>query len=543
MAAEPWNKVNIPYPCATATCRISFDTRTASVTEAVQVQCEGVLKLLDSQVLHTEIRVLREILYVLNNSLRQHKPFRAIKQVEQCIKRLKEMKLQGALQDLHELCPNQIQRTVGVDVGQCEVPSQPMLEWFCLKLLGGSSLLCRSMDQCTKAFLLVKQHLYLSEFIVLNVVLTSLLSRLWVFFQGILRALVHVYEVIKNLLREVVQCRPMPFLTDFILPGDLTAFLGPPYFDLLKEMSIDVPFGIKKSTKPSLLNRLFEAGSEEQVGKGEEQEEREVIQMLATEEATSDIDLGTAILRQGPTCLRPSSNLDIKVMLQPQTSKQYTAEVFTKTTSPGQQSSFSPAVLDQKRMFLKKLKTSSTIRDMTAHLEEIMGWCRRNKLHQERRFLAFTLLGCKRINTLECDGISVQKKLRRLAVRVSVLLKGASSVRPSPFLQRRTKHYFRTRFLTLMRRHGSVRNRVGNVKAMRHGQIAKDLFNATAKSSHKRRKYMKVSPLHKDVISGNSDVCSPKESKMKATEKATSPVKSSRVHNDEIDNIFASFGL
>ncbi|KAI5621436.1 nucleolus and neural progenitor protein, partial [Silurus asotus] len=543
MAAEPWNKVNIPYPCATATCRISFDTRTASVTEAVQVQCEGVLKLLDSYVLHTEIRVLREILYVLNNSLRQHKPFRAIKQVEQCIKRLKEMKLQGALQDLHELCPNQVQRTVGVDVGQCEVPSQPMLEWFCLKLLGGSSLLCRSMDQCTKAFLLVKQHLYLSEFIVLNVVLTSLLSRLWVFFQGILRALVHVYEVIKNLLRAVVQCRPMPFLTDFILPGDLTAFLGPTYFDLLKEMSTDVPFGIRKSTKPSLLNRLFEAGSEEKVGKGEEQEEREVIQMLTTEEETSDIDLGTAILRQGPTCLRNLNYVLRKKVdfLFGCSSCQYTAEVFTKTTSPGQQSSFSPAVLDQKRMFLKKLKTSSTIRDMTAHLEEMMGWCRRNKLRQERRFIAFTLLGCKRMNTLECDRIGVQKKLRRLAVRVSVLLKGTFSVRPSAFLQRRTKHYFRTRFPTLMRRHGSVRNRVGNVKAMRHDQVAKDLFNVTAKSSHKRRKYMKVSPLHKDVVSGNSDVCSPKESKMKASE--TSPVKSNRVHNDEIDNIFASFGL
>jgi len=43
--------------------------------------CETVLTLLCSEVLQTEIRVLYELLYVLNNGFRQHKPFRALKQV------------------------------------------------------------------------------------------------------------------------------------------------------------------------------------------------------------------------------------------------------------------------------------------------------------------------------------------------------------------------------------------------------------------------------------------------------------------------------
>lgn len=43
--------------------------------------CEKVLTLLCSEVLQTEIRVLYELLYVLNNCFRQHKPFRALKQV------------------------------------------------------------------------------------------------------------------------------------------------------------------------------------------------------------------------------------------------------------------------------------------------------------------------------------------------------------------------------------------------------------------------------------------------------------------------------
>lgn len=133
---------------------------------------------------------------------------------------------------------------------------------------------------------------------------------------------------------------------------------------------------------------------------------------------------------------------------------------------------------------------------------------------------------------------SVQKKLRRLRLRVHhVMLKGISLARPSLFLQRRTKCYFRTRFTTRLRHYGSVRSRFGKVRM--RSQIAKDLFNVTAKSSHKCRKYTKVPSLHKDVMSGSNVVFSQKESKM---ETETSSLKSSSVHN-EIDDIFASFGL
>ncbi|KAK3568910.1 hypothetical protein QTP86_019562, partial [Hemibagrus guttatus] len=484
MAAEPWNKINIPRPGAAAACRITFNTRTAAVTEAAAEQCERVLQLLDSRVLHTETRVLREILYVLHNCFRQHKPFQAIKQVQQCMTRLKEMKLQGALQDLQELCPNQIQRNVGVDAGYCDVPSQPMLEWFCLKLLGASRLVCRTLDQCTKAFSLVRQHLHLSEFLVLNLVLVSMLSRFWVFFRGILRTLVPMYQSLMDLLHVVEQCRPMAFLTDFTLPGDLAVFLGPPYSDLLKESSTAEPFGMKKTPKPSLLDRMFEEGSDDQLEKGGE-EERQMMQLLASEEMTPNMDLGRSILRHGPPVSQSTSDLDIKMMLLQQTSKQCTDEVFIKTASPGQPRTSSLAVLEQKRMFLKKLKTASSITDMAAHVEEMMGWCRRSKLHEERHYLAFTLLRCQRIKALESEGISVQKKLRRLRVKIRhVMLKGTSLARRSLFLQQRTKCYFRTRFNSLFGLYGSVRSRIGKVRM--RSQIAKDLFNV--KSSHKCRK-------------------------------------------------------
>lgn len=126
-----------------------------------------------------------------------------------------------------------------------------------------------------------------------------------VFFRGILRTLVPVYHCIMNLLHEVVQCQPMPFLTDFTLPEDVAVFLGPPYSDLLLESSRATPFGIKNTPKPSLLDRIFEERGEEQMVEGEE-EQREMMQILAREEMTSKMDLGSTILRQGPPCSRKS---------------------------------------------------------------------------------------------------------------------------------------------------------------------------------------------------------------------------------------------
>lgn len=127
-----------------------------------------------------------------------------------------------------------------------------------------------------------------------------------VFFRGILRSLVPVYQGIMDLLHEVVQCRPMAFLTDITLPGDLAAFLGPSYSDLLKERSTPEPFKMKK-TKKTLLDKLFEEGSEEKDDDDDDDDnDSQVMQMLASEKMTSNIDLGRAVLRQGPPCSRMS---------------------------------------------------------------------------------------------------------------------------------------------------------------------------------------------------------------------------------------------
>ncbi|KAL6485268.1 hypothetical protein MHYP_G00073130 [Metynnis hypsauchen] len=517
MAVDPWNRVNIPYPSAASTSRISFNEATAGVVEGVVSQSGGVLKLLGSELLKTEVRVLHKIVYVVNNNLRQHKPFRAVKQVEQCIKRLNEMNLQRVLQDLQELCPNKMQRDVGVETGLCVMPSQPMLEWICLKLVGASSLMVRTLDQCTKAFSLIRRHLHLAEFIVLNLVLASMVSRLWVYFRGILNALVPVYQSTLELRQQVAQCRPMAYLTNYTLPGDLESFLSLPDSYLLRKQGRAEAVRIERA-ESTVLDRLFEEGEEEQVedAKGEESE---MMQMLAVEgRVKSSMDLGTAILRKDPYYTSSSSVLDIKSMLQRThgVTKQCVTDVF-RMASPVEVDTSEPALDQQKRVYLKLLRNTSSFSEMAVQLKEIMGWCKRCKLRQERQHLAILFLRCQRMMVLDGEGISsVQRKLRRMCEMIRrVMFKGASLQQSSHLW--RTRCCLRSRFTTLMARYGSVRNRVRVARPRCH--VAKDLFGVTAKSFKTVRKDTNV-PSDEQFLK-----------------------KPSRIDDIEIDDIFATFGL
>lgn len=152
MAREPWNRINIPFPSALSSVRIRFSSKTDATVKALLAENEKVLKLIRSEILQTEIRVLYELLYILNNSFRGNKTFKSLKQVEQCVNRLKNMKLDVALQELTDLCPSKTKRGLSFKAGECDVPSQPMLEWLCLKVLGGAQLMSCSLNHCNKAF-------------------------------------------------------------------------------------------------------------------------------------------------------------------------------------------------------------------------------------------------------------------------------------------------------------------------------------------------------------------------------------------------------
>lgn len=49
-------------------------------------------------------------------------------------------------------------RGLALKTGLCSVPSQPMLEWTCLKVLGAAELLSCSLQRCSRAFLYPGLH-------------------------------------------------------------------------------------------------------------------------------------------------------------------------------------------------------------------------------------------------------------------------------------------------------------------------------------------------------------------------------------------------
>ncbi|XP_030198466.1 nucleolus and neural progenitor protein isoform X2 [Gadus morhua] len=235
MAEELWNKVNIPFPSAASSVKINPRILEDADIRWLLKKNDTVLGLLKSHILQTEIRVLYELLFTCKNNHGTNLTFRALKQVEQCINRLKEMKLDAALLNLADCCASRFKSKIYPAAASCvsSCPSQPMLEWVSLKVLGAARLLACVMDYCSRSFTRARQQLKQDEFIVLSVVITGMVSRLWVYFRAMVVALVPLYGHIQILLATVSQAQPMPFLTGYHLPTDLTQFIGPSWSSLI----------------------------------------------------------------------------------------------------------------------------------------------------------------------------------------------------------------------------------------------------------------------------------------------------------------------
>uniref|UniRef100_A0A3Q3VZX3 Nucleolus and neural progenitor protein-like N-terminal domain-containing protein n=1 Tax=Mola mola TaxID=94237 RepID=A0A3Q3VZX3_MOLML len=334
-----WNSINIQFPSAVSVVRVNFSASTDAKVKSLLAENEKVLKLIRSEILQTEVRVLYELLYILNNSYRSNKTFKGLKQVEQCINRLKIMKLDAALQELMELCP-----TLNIKAGEGDVPSQPFLEWLCLKVLGAGQLMACALSRCSRAFILSKQQMKLEEFVVLNTVITSMLSRLWVIFRGILVSLSTLYQHLLVLLRDVASAQPMPFLTVFTLPADMTQLLDP-------------------SGAVLLTKHLVLAPEQEVKGKVKE-------------------DLGMAVER--------GAKLQNIYLLFISTLSNNTVLWNTKSKRCPQKTHKT----DNKQVF-KKVREAETFTDLMTRLEEMITWCTSRKMKKEKRLLTFLQWRCK----------------------------------------------------------------------------------------------------------------------------------------------------
>ncbi|XP_057708804.1 nucleolus and neural progenitor protein isoform X2 [Corythoichthys intestinalis] len=383
MAAEPWNRVNVSQPSAISTVRVQFTSKTDLTVKNLLLENDKVLRILQSTFLQTEVRVLYALLYNLNNSTRGNKTFRVVKQVEQCINRLKEMKLDVALQSLAELCPKRIQRQLGIKAKECELPSQPTLEWECLKVLGAAQLMSCTLKRCSRAFILSKQHMR-NEFIILNMVLTSMLSRLWVSFRGILSCLSALYQHLLALRAEVALARPMPFLTYFELPANMADFLGPCEADLL---AIKPKSGVQAPAQ------------------GATQRRKPLVRATYTKKVKED--LGVAVQRE----------LALDSDIKPINVTRTVAKILPKKEHKA----------ERKRMFQRHTMQAATFKEMTFNLEEMIKWCKSKKMSQTKQLLTFLRLKCRRLTGAEAAGYNVQNKLQAFKQNARQALCGVRS--------------------------------------------------------------------------------------------------------------------
>ncbi|XP_013871943.1 nucleolus and neural progenitor protein [Austrofundulus limnaeus] len=473
MAGVSWNSVNILFPSAASAVRIKFTSATATVLKLLLSENEQVLKLIRSEILQTETRVLYELLYLLNNSFRANKTFKGLQQVEQCINKLKNMKLCAALQDLVDLCPPQRQMASSITTGECELPSQPMLEWICLKVLGASKLVICTMARCSKAFILSKQQLKWEEFIILNIVITSMLSRLWAISHGILVGLAHLYQNLLELLKIVAEAQPMPYLTDVSLPADMAEFLGPSDAPLLKERRA---FG-SRVQKPETKQQLKKTAD---------------VKDLNQEKQGKTEDLGVSVKRDlGFTAVKP---------------------FFSKGKSVSQDVNKT----DKKQKLKKQIEEAATFSNMSASLEDMIRWCKSQRMEKTKRLLTFLHLKCQRMKRLEATGHNMQRKLRVFRREVSWALSPQGS-------EAKTFHFHAAR-----RRPVGLRSRLQSLK--RRFMLVRIRAGVKTRRLARRRKQTKLPVDFNNYLQS------------KAAREATLHISDTEGF-DCIDDIFASAGL
>ncbi|MBN3291497.1 NEPRO protein, partial [Polypterus senegalus] len=412
MATELWNRVEIVRPCTISTINFSFSKGTGKCVKGLLRHCHNVLDLLRSKAFKLEVSVLHGILYSYNHRLHHHKPFKAMKQVDQCLKRVYDMKLEAILQDLKDMCPTILPKSTPKGSVH-EVPSQPMLEWFLLKILGSCKLLLCAMDSCSKAFQLSVQFIRWEEYIVLNVVVIGMLSRLWVLFKGVLQCMAPLYENTFALTQEVSHVQQLPFVKDFTFPCDIASFLGPAYLEAVNMAPPKVPVirgaKIGRQSKAKLLDKLF-------VSELPESNKREKMhqKFKPALRRRKHVDLGTPVLERRPEVQGELSPFDVKDLLRPPGFKLTTVESTdflkkgTKDVLPDTN------LIHLRKSFASEIHGARSFQDLTEHLKKMVCCFREKNLKERNAFLRGLLLKCVRLKHLESRGYRLTLKMKCL---------------------------------------------------------------------------------------------------------------------------------
>ncbi|XP_028655056.1 nucleolus and neural progenitor protein [Erpetoichthys calabaricus] len=520
MATELWNRVEIVRPCTISTTNFCFSEGTGNCLKGLLRHSHNVLDLLRSKAFKLEVSVLHGILYSYNHRLHHHKPFKALKQVDQCLKRVYDMKLEAILEDLKDMCPTKLPKSVPKGSVH-EVPSQPILEWFLLKLLGGCKLLLCAMDSCSKVFQLSVQFIRWEEYIVLNVVVIGMISRLWVLFQGVLQCMAALYENTLALTQEVSHVQQLPFVKDFTFPCDIASFLGPAYLEAVNMALPKVPVirgaKIGRRSKAKLLDKLF-------VSKLPESNKREKMhqKFQPALRRRKHVDLGTPVLERRSKVQGELSQFDVKDLLRLPGSKLTTVE--------------------STKSFASEIHSARSFQDLTEQLKKMVRCFREKNLKEKNTFLRGLLLKCVRLKHLESRGYRLTLKMKCLKKSICKFLDG--QILPKKCLNSRKRWSLKAHFL----RNIPLRNKNLNIEQKATVTLHEHMPGSNGGMQ------MFISN-HSNQWSTSRLLTSHKGLQLKSTGKCTSdqdsvsPSLNTRTElkcgpaGDAIDNIFARIGL
>ncbi|XP_057874693.1 LOW QUALITY PROTEIN: nucleolus and neural progenitor protein [Melospiza georgiana] len=431
---EPWNRLDVPWPANSAAVPLAAQHPAVGLLSALRRRCDIAGKRLSGPGLAAEGRVLRAVLYVYHSRLLRHRPYLALQQVEQCLKRLWKMNLVGCLETLVGLIPK---KNASKAQEECLVPSQPILETVALKVLGGCKLILRLLDCCCKAFLLSVKHLCSKEFILLNTVASGLLSRLWVQYRCVLQTLMSLYSVLSTMLQLVSETQKTPYIKGFTFPSDVGDFLGVNVSSEAKKQKAKM-LTAKKST--SWMTKFFPAMPEAVSKVGKKRKSETCTSAVKNHSILCPVDIGETVVV--PTARRGKHpGFDVKSLLRP--SRHPTQEGLSIASTPLQAKSspLSSQIVKSQHTgsLVQMVQTAASFGELSEALRKAILWCKTNKFKSEAYFLRNKLLKSKRLHHVEAQGCSLKKKLR--CVKTSVckhLLYGPQHTRwPRQHLQAR----------------------------------------------------------------------------------------------------------
>ncbi|XP_048350870.1 nucleolus and neural progenitor protein [Sphaerodactylus townsendi] len=98
-----WNRLDVPWPACSYTVAVSAQHFAVKCLSSAMKKCHTVENILKTKAIVSEGKALHAILYNFRYQMGCQRPYRSLKQVQQCLKRLNLMNLKQSIEKLAEL--------------------------------------------------------------------------------------------------------------------------------------------------------------------------------------------------------------------------------------------------------------------------------------------------------------------------------------------------------------------------------------------------------------------------------------------------------